>query len=181
MKNNKALYWFVAKAAGMFILWQVVYYLWLAPHTSIESWVTDVTATASTAMLRTLGYEADHYNHIKDASGNLFSTITINNKDQLNIGDGCNALTLVILFAGFIIAYPGNRWYKLLFIVVGSLAIFSINLVRCLLLIFNYLFFEASFDFNHKYTFTIVTYLCVFYFWMLWANRVSKLKPASSV
>ena len=177
MENNKTLYWFVAKAAGIFVLWQVLYYLWLVPHTNVESWVTNATATGSTFILQTLGYEADHYNHIRSSSGKLMSTITISNEDQLNVGNKCNALTLIVLFAGFIIAYPGNGWYKLLFIVVGSLTIFLINLIRCLFLVFNYLFFHTSFDFNHKYTFTIATYLCVFYFWMLWANRLSKLKP----
>ena len=153
MKNDKALYWFVAKAAGMFVLWQIAYYLWLAPHTKVESWITHATAAASTALLRTLGYDAGYHNFTRE-SGVFFSTITIDGIDQLNIGDPCNALTLVVLFAGFVIAYPGNGWYKLLFILAGSLVIFSLNLFRCLLLIFNYLFFEATFEFNHKYTFT---------------------------
>lgn len=175
MSSNKALYWFTAKAVGLFIIWQLGYYLWLAPHTNIESWVTDATAATSTAVLRVVGYDADYHNHTRGEV--FFSTIRIGGEDQLNIGDPCNALTLVVLFAGFIIVYPGNGWYKLGFIAIGSFVIFGLNLIRCLLLIFNYLFLKSSFDFNHKYTFTIAIYLCVFYFWMLWANRLSKLKP----
>ncbi len=176
MGSNKALYWFTAKAVGVFIIWQLGYYLWLAPHTNIESWVTNATAAASIGVLRTFGYDADYHNHTEGEV--FFSTIRIDGEDQLNIGDPCNALTLVVLFAGFIIVYPGNSWYKLAFITAGSFVIFGLNLIRCLLLIFNYLFLKSSFDFNHKYTFTIAIYLCVFYFWMLWANRLSKLKPA---
>lgn len=176
MGSNKALYWFAAKAVGVFVVWQVGYYLWLAPHTNIESWVTNATAATSIGVLRILGYNAAHHNQTRGEV--FFSTIRIDGVDQLNIGDPCNALTLVVLFAGFIIVYPGHIWYKLGFIAVGSLVIFGLNLIRCLLLIFNYLFLKSSFDFNHKYTFTIAIYLCVFYFWMLWANRLSKLKPA---
>ena len=111
MNSNKALYRFAAKAAGLFIVWQLGYYLWLAPHTTIESWVTKATAATSVTVLRSFGYEAGYHNHTR---GNVFfSTISIHGEDQLNIGDPCNALTLVVLFAdslSLIRAMVGINW-----------------------------------------------------------------------
>ena len=176
MKSNRQVITFLVKAAGLFVLWQVVYYSWLTTGTNLEMWLTSNTTAVSTQVLRWLGFAADYIDHPGATGKQSYSLITMEGKPMLSIADSCNALTLIVLFAGFIIAYPGQWLYKVLFIAVGSIIIFLINVIRSLTLIFNFMYSQSTFDFNHKYTFTIAVYLCVFYFWMLWANRYSKKK-----
>lgn len=174
MNSNKPVILFLIKAAALFVLWQVLYYGWLTTGTNLEMWLTSHTAAASTQVLRWLGYEATFQDFPGEIGEQSYSLVRMGGKPLLSIADSCNALTLIVLFIGFIVAYPGNWIYKLLFIGVGSLVIFAINVIRALVLILNYMHNQATFEFNHKYTFTIIVYLCVFYFWMLWANHYSK-------
>ena len=177
LKSNKTLYIFLAKAAGLFIGWQAIYYLWINQHTNLEMWLTGKTAAVATTFLNWFGYHTIYINHPGELGSQSYSQIFLNGFPLLGIADSCNALTLIILFIGFIIAYPGNWWYRLLFIGLGSLFIFGINIIRSLVLIFNYMHFRSTFEFNHKYTFTILVYLVVFAFWMYWAFVWSKKKP----
>jgi hypothetical protein len=54
--------------------------------------------------------------------------------------------------------------------------VYVINLIRIQLLILNFKYSTLSFDFNHKYTYTIVVYLCIFMLWLIWANHLSMRK-----
>jgi exosortase/archaeosortase family protein len=72
------------------------------------------------------------------------------------------------------LAYPGDWKVKTIYILIGSIVIYLINVLRILVLLFNMIYYKGSFDFNHKYTYTIAVYLCVFVLWMLWANHFSK-------
>jgi exosortase family protein XrtF len=181
MKNNKQLYWFIGKCAMLFVVWNVAYYGWLQ-DTNLDHFITHTTGDISVEILNSIGYDSFNFNIDKgegeDAS---YSMIFIPEFDaRLGIADSCNALTLIILFIGFIIAYPGDWRYKLMFIAGGTLIIFGINLLRVQVLIFNYLYSRSTFDFNHHVTFTIAVYVCVFYFWVLWANKWSKKKFGTS-
>lgn len=89
------------------------------------------------------------------------------------IEHGCNGLILMVLFAGFVVAFPGPWRTKLWFVPMGILAIYLINSLRVIGLAVNQMVSKSSFDFNHKYTFTILIYGAIFYFWMVWVNRYS--------
>lgn len=183
MKNNKTLYLFLLRCLGLYIAWSIIYLSFIKDHTDIELWLTSTTAHVTTQLIN-IFYTAGKFSYLDlpyaGEAGQSVSQILLDAKPLLVIADSCNALTLMVLFAGFIIAYPGDWRLKFPFIAVGSLTVFVINVVRCIVLIFNYLYFRSSFEFNHKYTFTIAVYLCVFYFWMLWANRYGSRKVGKS-
>ncbi|MGB3619696.1 MAG: archaeosortase/exosortase family protein [Catalinimonas sp.] len=171
MKGNRQFNLFILKAAALFVIWQVLYFFWINPSTGLEMWLTSRTAAVSTQAMQWVGYDA-HYFDVPGETGNQsVSQIYLDGRPLLGIADSCNALTLIMLFVGFIIAYPGPLNRKIWFIVGGSLLIFFVNVTRALTLIFNFMYSKSTFDFNHKYTFTILVYLCVFGLWMLWAKR----------
>jgi exosortase family protein XrtF len=92
------------------------------------------------------------------------------------IGGPCNGITLMFLFAIFVIAYPGSNKNKLWYIPLGILIVHAINIIRivALALIANYNY--EYLDFNHTYTFTFIAYSVVFGLWMLWVNKFSNTK-----
>jgi exosortase/archaeosortase family protein len=134
-------------------------------------------ASVSVGVLNTLGYNTAVH------SLNGFDTlITLDGQSLVWIDSGCTGLTLMALFAGFIFAYPGPIIKKAWYIPVGILAIYLVNIIRVVALALNHIMSRSSFDFNHKYTYTLVTYLAIFGLWMLWANRLSgvSLSPVQS-
>jgi exosortase family protein XrtF len=142
-------------------------------------WITSQTTGVSAWSLNQF-YEGDAFTYDDmpkgGEDGQSVSSVRFYGDPLIYVSDSCNALTLIVLFMGFILAYPGDWRYKLLFIPLGTVAIFFINVIRVQVLILNYMYFTEAFDFNHKYTFTIAVYLVVFWFWMLWANKFSKKK-----
>lgn len=177
MKANRQLYIFLVKCAAFYIIWNVVYYGWIRPHTDLQMVITSSTTTVSTWILNQFDEDSNFIHRDYPGvgeGGQSVSLIYKNAEPLISVADSCNALTLMVLFLGFILAYPGDWRLKLIYIPVGCAVIFLINIVRVQVLIYNYMHFKAWFEFNHKYTFTIAVYLAVFYFWMLWANKYSK-------
>jgi len=95
------------------------------------------------------------------------------------IEHGCNGLILMILFAAFVIAFPGPAKEKLWYVPAGVVSIYLINSLRVIGLAVNHIVSKESFDFNHKYTFTILVYGAIFMFWMIWVNRFSGINVRS--
>ena len=92
------------------------------------------------------------------------------------IGGPCNGITLLFLFAIFIIAYPGNIKNKLWYLPLGMLIVYSINILRIIALALIAFYYPQYLDFNHTYTFTFIAYSAVFALWMLWVNKFSETK-----
>lgn len=166
-RHNPA-YVFLFRALGLYVAWYVIYEIWLHPSEILDIWVIRTTLNCSLILLKLMGYQvfsgAERLMGIDGTSG-------------LWMGDNCNSLELCALFAGFILAFPGGGLKKLLFIPVGILLIFWLNVLRMVALaIIQKKFSPALLNFNHTYTFTILVYLFIFYLWYLWISLNAKNK-----
>lgn len=92
------------------------------------------------------------------------------------IGGPCNGITLMFLFAVFVIAYPGNLKNKLWYLPLGIFIVHAINITRIIALALIAYYSPQYLDFNHTYTFTFIAYSAVFGLWMLWVNKFSTAK-----
>jgi len=90
------------------------------------------------------------------------------------IGGPCNGITLIFLFAVFVIAYPGPWKQKLWYVPVGMLLVHLFNLLRITSLALIAYYAPEKLNFNHTYTFTFLAYSFVFGLWMLWVNKLSR-------
>lgn len=102
--------------------------------------------------------------------------VGIDGSNGVWVGSNCNAISLFNLFISFIIAYPGKWKHKFWFIPSGILIIHTLNILRVVALAIISFKAPQSLQFNHTYTFTFLVYSFILYFWMIWANRISKLK-----
>jgi exosortase family protein XrtF len=105
---------------------------------------------------------------------NDFQVFGIDGSNGVWIGGPCNGITLMFLFAIFVIAYPGSLKNKLWYIPLGILIVHLINIIRIVALAFIAYYDYTYLDFNHTYTFTFIAYSVVFALWMLWVNKFSK-------
>jgi len=171
LKQN-TLYWFLLQAIVMYVGYQAFDKFYLEKDRTINAALTKNIAEVSAASLRMLGY--DSYAAQKFFFGQANDLIYINATPSVYIEDGCNGLILMAFFVIFIIAYPGPILKKLWYIPFGIAVVYTINVIRCMVLAVNVMSMsKEAFDFNHKYLYSTLLYICIFGLWMLWANKLS--------
>jgi exosortase family protein XrtF len=144
--------------------WYTIYNLWIHPAEKLDLFIIDITIAASKWLLELFGYTV---------FTGAERVIGVDGTGGLWIGDNCNAISLFALFAGFIIAYPGNWKKKLYFVPAGILLIELLNIGRVVALAILDTKSRTWTEFNHTYTFTIIIYACIFLLWMSWTNKIS--------
>jgi exosortase family protein XrtF len=169
MNINKPLTRFLLKAVALYLGWHVLWYNWIEPDGTVNHYLTYHTASVAALFLNLFSGSSFSLSPFEEQNTYLFK----DNVAVVLIEHGCNGLILMVLFAAFIIAFPGPWKKKLWYIPLGILAIYIINAIRVIGLAVNHIYAKSSFDFNHKYTFTILIYGAIFLFWMVWVNRFS--------
>ncbi len=106
----------------------------------------------------------------KEPAVNLY----YNQKPMARIIEGCNALSVIILFVSFIIAFSGKLKPTILYIIGGSLIIHILNVVRIALLCVFMYYYPKQQHFLHGVVFPLFIYGVVFILWIIWVNKFSK-------
>lgn len=92
----------------------------------------------------------------------------------VRIVEGCNAVSVFILFISFVVAFSSRFKNTIVFIVVGVLLIYILNIVRiATLTILLYKFPEYN-HFLHGVVFPLFIYGVVFILWFIWITKYSK-------
>jgi exosortase family protein XrtF len=97
-----------------------------------------------------------------------------NEKFTIRIVEGCNAVSVIILFASFVIAFSGKFRATLLFIVTGSVLLYFVNVIRIAILTVLLFRFPENGHLLHGVLFPLIIYGLVFILWIFWVNKFSK-------
>lgn len=97
-----------------------------------------------------------------------------NGKYYVRIVEGCNAVSVIVLFVSFVLAFSGKFKTTLSFILSGVLLIYILNVVRIALLIVLLFNFPEYKHFLHGTLFPLIIYGLVFLLWIFWVNKFSK-------
>ena len=168
MGNKNQIIKFILHAFSLYILWFIFYDYFIEPNGKLNSWLNSLLAHSGSFVLSLIGYNSDVV-----IIGNQI-LLRINATNLLGVGNSCNGLELFVLFAGFIVCFPGNAKNKIWFVPVGIISIHVLNSIRAAALALNQYYYPQSLSFNHHYTFTIIVYAFIFYLWILWANKVAR-------
>ncbi|GER58172.1 hypothetical protein ULMA_02800 [Patiriisocius marinus] len=134
------------------------YLNYYASATGTADPITNLVAIQSTALINSFGYDAQI---LPDTSAPHMKLI-INDHYTANIIEGCNALSIIILFISFILAFAQGFKKTFLFLLAGTSLIYAVNLVRiCILAIALYKYPNQS-DFLHGVVFPGIIYGMVF-------------------
>lgn len=159
---------FITKASILYGLCYFVYEFLIKKYTHWDEFFIRKIINLSVSILEILGYKTFVSKDVND-----IQVMGIDGSNGVWIGGPCNGITLMFLFAIFVIAYPGNIKNKLWYVPTGIIAVHSINIIRIIALSLIALYSPSSLDFNHTYTFTFIAYSFVFGLWMLWVNKFS--------
>lgn len=94
--------------------------------------------------------------------------------------DGCNGINVTILLCSAVLAFPASWVARAKGLLIGILAIQSINLVRFITLFYILQYNRALFDFAHHYLWESLIMLDALVVFWLWAQRVLRSSPAAS-
>jgi exosortase family protein XrtF len=100
--------------------------------------------------------------------------IIYNEKTICRIIEGCNALSVIILFVSFIIAFSGKLKPTILFLLAGSCLIHILNIGRIALLCVVLYYYPKQQHIFHGVVFPIFIYGIVFVLWIFWVNTYSR-------
>ncbi|WP_298155292.1 exosortase family protein XrtF [Flavobacterium sp.] len=128
--------------------------------------------------LKLIGHDAEIYPHPNEASYKLF----VEGHAVARIVEGCNAVSVMILFVAFIVAFSSRFLKTTLFIFSGVLLIHVLNVIRVGLISVAMRTYPQYKDFLHDIVFPLFIYGVVFGLWVLWINKFSsyaKKNPAT--
>ena len=167
---------FVILFIGTYLVLGIFYsiYLKLSENGSyFPDYLTNLVAKQSATVLNGLGYSTV----LTPDSIDLGMLITINNKYTVNIVEGCNSVSVIILFVAFIIAFAENFKKTLLFLFAGVVLIYVVNIIRIVILTIALYKYPQYENILHSVVFPGIIYSMVFILWMVW---VRMLKPTSA-
>ena len=121
-------------------------------------------------------FDVLHYKTFASREVNDFQVFGIDGSNGVWIGGPCNGITLMFLYAIFIISYPGNLKNKLWYLPLGIILVYILNVIRIVGLALIAFYYPDYLNFNHTYTFTFIAYSFVFGLWMLWVNKFANQK-----
>jgi exosortase family protein XrtF len=135
-------------------------------------YVTNLVAKQSKSLIETVGYKSQILPHPNEASMKLL----INNKFVARIIEGCNSISIIILFVSFILAYAGKFKTTLFYLLFGCVMIYAVNLIRIVILSIGLYHYPWRREILHSVIFPLIIYGLVFLLWMFWVNRFVNLK-----
>ena len=160
LASHRDLTVFIVKMVAVYAVWFVVYDLWLLPDGRLDAGLSEFVAAATGWMI-----------------GPFYETAVVDGRTVwatpqvgVIIENGCNGLSALSLFVGFVIAYPGSWARRALFIPLGLAAIVATNVLRCVALLVISDLWPSVFGQVHGFHALFVFYLAIFGLWVLWAN-----------
>lgn len=139
--------------------------------TFYPDYFTNLVAVQTENILNTWGYSAQVLPHTTEPS----LKVILNGKYVARVVEGCNSLSVIILFISFIIAFSGKLKTTFFYILSGSVLIYVVNLLRIVILTIGLYYYPKYEDILHTVIFPAIIYGLVFLLWIFWVNRFSKL------
>ncbi len=94
----------------------------------------------------------------------------------INVVDGCNGIYATAILLSGVIAYPAKVRHKLLGVLIGFVAIFALNLVRVISMLYLGQYFPDIFKEIHIFVWQPIIILWAIYIWYFWWNTIEGKK-----
>ncbi|RPD99694.1 exosortase family protein XrtF [Aureibaculum marinum] len=134
--------------------------------------ITKTVAEHSKWFGELLGYDVALEQHDSELSIKLI----VDNIYVARVVEGCNAISVIILFLTFIIAFSGSIKATIIYGIIGTTFIYIVNVARVFILsILMYKYPEYQ-SILHDLLFPAIIYGAVFLLWIIWVRRFSYLK-----
>lgn len=177
MKGNKTVIIFLIKFFGSYFLLFSLYSFYLEKTQNSSSPfvcapITKNVAEQTQYLLNIFGYPTE----IEQDTETLAVKLFINGHFTAFIVEGCNAISIIILFIAFIIAFAGKFKTTVLYILFGSLLIYLTNIFRIAIISIALHKYPQYQNVLHEIIFPSIIYGITFLLWFVWVKKFSTLK-----
>jgi exosortase family protein XrtF len=131
--------------------------------------ITELVAENTKQLLILFNEDAD----IVKNNSESFIRLIYNQQYVARIIEGCNAISIIILFISFVVSFSGRMRPTLFFVLGGSLIIYVLNVARIAVLCVLIYFFPKQQSLVHGVFFPLFIYGVVFILWVIWVNKFS--------
>jgi exosortase family protein XrtF len=134
-------------------------------------YITNLVANQSKNLLENFGYSTQVIPHPNEPSMKLI----LEGKYLARVIEGCNGMSIIILFVSFIVAFSGKIKTTVLYLLSGSVILYVVNLLRIVILSIGLYHYPWRKEELHTVIFPAIIYGMVFLLWMFWVNRFSNI------
>lgn len=172
LQKYKTVVRFILTFLGTYIILVFLYELYLDHYFSrgLPDIITRTVAMQTEAFIKSLGYDA----FVAPSSMYPLMNLSVNDVFIARIIEGCNSVSLLILFLAFMLSFFGKIKPTLFFILAGLAIIYGINIVRIALLSIGIYEMPEKAHFLHEIVFPLVIYGTVFLLWIIWIYIYTK-------
>ena len=140
-------------------------------------YLTNLVGKQTELLISSFGYETMVEPHPDEPS----LMVSVNRKYTARIIEGCNAVSIIILFISFVIAFADGFKKTVLYILAGSVLIYAVNLIRIAILTICLYHYPWRREELHTVVFPLIIYGLIFLLWMFWVNHFSKSQSRANV
>ncbi len=177
MNKYKNITLFLVKFFGTYFLLFAVYAYYLNSSQIKENGfqcasLTTQVADHTVSFLNLLGYDVEGEQHTKEMSVKLL----VSNRYVARVIEGCNSMSIIILFIAFIVAFAGPKKATIVYVIAGSIIIYLINILRIAFLTMMLHKYPNQQMVLHNLVFPAIIYGTTFLLWVFWVQKFSHQK-----
>ncbi len=168
----KSVVVFLLLFLGSYLVLSLMYGLYLRLSKDgvyAPDFITNLVAKQTTMVIESLGYTAQVVPHPNQPSMKLF----VEGKFLARIVEGCNALSIIILFTSFIISFAQRFKKTVLYVFAGIAIIYAVNILRIAILAIALYTYPEYQHTLHGVVFPGIIYGMVFILWLIWVRLLT--------
>jgi exosortase family protein XrtF len=167
MKEYKSIIISLIRFFFVYLVLTGLYYLYLDHYqNNLQTCdpFTELVAKQSSAFLNRLGFSSEVSQYDKEN----YMRFSIN-KEYISItNEGCNALSVMIMYISFIIAFASTRKKTAFFLIFTLILIHFFNIIRVAFINYILYYYPKYGEDIHDYVFPAVIYGLVIVLWIIW-------------
>ncbi|MDD3771131.1 MAG: exosortase family protein XrtF [Weeksellaceae bacterium] len=168
MKEFKPILLFLLKFVLVGFVLVIVYNLYLNHYHSrnLPDPYSKFIATCTVSTLETAGFESMQLDDEKKP----WVWVGIDGKWASYINEGCNAVSIMIIFISFVVAFSTTWKPTTLYILAGLAVIQIMNVLRIAWLNYIFIYHEEYKKIAHDYLFPAIIYGTIVVLWIIWVK-----------
>lgn len=174
---KRSLILFIGRFFGSYLILFLLYQTYLNAQKNVKiihnvDGITKLVANWSGFFLKFIFNDVQLVPHATEASVKVF----INGTYLVRVIEGCNSISVLILFTAFIVSFYNRFWRTFSYLLVGNISIFLLNIFRIVFLTFCLDRYSFLGDILHSIVFPGIIYSYVVLLWFVWIQYFSKFK-----
>ncbi|MDT0553264.1 exosortase family protein XrtF [Urechidicola vernalis] len=176
MKKNKVVILFLVKFFLVYFSFTAMYSWYLSNTQQTDdlfacSPVTTLVTDHAEYVIELLGYDV----YTDQNFDELSMMFMVNESYVVKIVEGCTSVSIMILFMAFVVAFSGRIKTTILYVLLGLVLIYLVNIFRIVLLSLVIYHHPSWQNFMHDFVFPAIIYGMVFLLWLIWVKKYATL------